>query len=252
MAAPPTPVDVFIPPGPDPESRVFVDAADPVVTATSFLQWDAAGVVGGILRVSLPNSSMLNAFALKCRMDRSPAGLIAARPINPLTLRLTAGAWSRLLTGVRDHGLANAAPVLRDDLHEYIKAKVPLVIIMAPEWSPAPAFTLNVGAAAVRAAAARINFLGLATIAQLEITSGAAAAVAPWAAICRLAGAMGPVGTQAARLEQTALVQSVADTIKTHATGGVLDATLAANLKSNLLRANCRSRCGPEAPPPRS
>ena len=112
MAAPPTPVDVFIPPGPDPESRVFVDAADPVVIATSFLQWDAAGVVGGMLRVSLPNSSMLNAFALKCRMDRSPAGLIAARPINPLTLRLTAGAWSRLLTGVRDHGLANAAPTL--------------------------------------------------------------------------------------------------------------------------------------------
>ena len=112
-----------------------------------------------------------------------------------------------------------------------------VVIIGAVDWSPAPAFTPNAGNAAARAASAKIRFLGLADIKTLECTTGALATAAPWTVICALAGAMGGVGTQAARLVETSRVQTVAETIRTHSVGGATDAALANNLRANVLRA---------------
>ena len=49
-AAPPPPVDVFIPPGPaPPEGPIFVNAADTLVTSLPWLQWGPAAMVGGAL-----------------------------------------------------------------------------------------------------------------------------------------------------------------------------------------------------------
>jgi hypothetical protein len=62
-------------------------------------------VVGGTTRMSLTQGEALSAFAIKCKLDRSPAALAAMAPIKyPLTMGLTASAalaWSRVLTAVR-------------------------------------------------------------------------------------------------------------------------------------------------------
>ena len=239
MAAIPAPVNVILPAGPiTTESPILVDANDDIVRCLPWLNWAPAPAVGGVPRVSLALSEALCAFAIKCKLDRSPANMAALAPINCLTLRFTAAAWSRILTAVRDGGLANQVTILiLDELHSYIKSNVPIIPIMAADWQPAT--PLGVGAnAAQRAASARVRFLALASVSALEAQTGILATAAPWMAICKLAGAMGGVSTQAARLEETSTVQSVAEILRSYSTGGATDAALAFNLRSNVTRAN--------------
>ena len=54
MAAAAPPVNVIIPAGPPtPDSRIFVDANDNVVTKLSFLEWQPEAAAGGVPRMSL-------------------------------------------------------------------------------------------------------------------------------------------------------------------------------------------------------
>ena len=90
---------VHIPAGPAPaEAPIHLDVNDALVAALPWLPWDPAPAAGGVPRVSLDLSGALSAFAIKCSLDRSPAAMAAFAPINMLTLRLSANAWSRLLT----------------------------------------------------------------------------------------------------------------------------------------------------------
>ena len=213
-----------------------MDANDIVVTQLPWLDWGPVAAVGGVPCVSLDLSQALAAFAIKCKLDRAPANLAAARPINCLTLRLNAAAWSRVLTAVRDYGFAGKTLRLIEELHAYIRSDVPLINITAADWMPAPA--LGVGATvAARAASARIRFLSLASVASLEAQTGVLSTAAPWTAICKLVGALGGVSLQAPRLEETSTVQSVAEIVRAHSTGGTTDAALAFNLRSNVMRA---------------
>ena len=156
MAAPPPPVDVFIPPAPAaPEAPLFVDAADAIVTSLPWLPWGPAAMVAGVQRVSIANSEALKAFAVKCKLDRSPPAVAAMAPLNPLTLKMGAGAWSRILTAVRDNGLANLTLAVVEELHTYIRDKVPIVILGAADWAPAPA--LGAGNKAAQRAASFVR-----------------------------------------------------------------------------------------------
>ena len=237
MAAVALPVNVILPAGPITDlAPILLDANDPVVTQTPWLDWEPAAAAGGLPRVSLPLSQAFAAFAIKCKLDRSPANMAAARPINGLTIRLNAVAWSRVLTAVRDNGLAGKTLRILEELHAHIRSDVPITTITAADWSPAPA--LGVGAnAADRAASAQIRFLSLASVAALEAQTGVLATAAPWTAICKLVGAMGGVSTQASRLVETSMIQSVAEVVRTHSSGGGTDAALSFNLRSNLMRA---------------
>ena len=232
------PVDVHIPAGPAPaKAPIHLDASDALVTALPWLQWDPAPAAGGVPRVSLDLSVALSAFAIKCSLDRSPAAMAALAPINILTLRLSANAWSRLLTAVRDSGLLARTIAVLDELHAYIRESVPIVIIGAVDWQPAPPLAIGMGNAAARAAATRIRFLGLANIAHLEVTAGALAGSAPWAIIGELSGAFGPVSTEATRRVETSHVQSVGELLRSQSSGGATDAALAFNLRSSVTRA---------------
>jgi hypothetical protein len=163
MAAP---VNVVIPAGAAPDNPIFVDANDAVVTGLPWLPWELAAAMGGLPRVSIKLSEALAAFAVKCKLSRTPADMVAMGPIDPLTLKLTAGAWSRILTAVRDSGLALLTIHVVGQLHDYIKANVPVVPIAAADWQAAAPLVVG-GNAAARAAATR--FLGLANIGSLEV-----------------------------------------------------------------------------------
>jgi hypothetical protein len=236
MIANSTDVDVVLPAGAQPDKPILVDSSSPIVTRLPFLNWVAAGTVGGIQRSSLSNSEAMAAFAIKCRLDRTPAELAAANIINPLTIGLTDAAWSRLLTEIRDCGFLSINITIMEQLHAYIKSKVTTAILGAIDWAPAPPFTAG-NSAPARVASSNIRYLGLANVAGLEIQTGALAATAPWAALCRLVGAIGDVGTQAARMAETSDVQAIASFIRAHGGGGNTDAALAHNLRSDLLRA---------------
>ena len=73
MAAPNPPVNVHIPAGPaTPDSRIYVDAGDDIVSMLPWLAWDPSPAMGVMPRVSLTNDKALAAFAIKCQLDKSP------------------------------------------------------------------------------------------------------------------------------------------------------------------------------------
>ena len=235
------PVDVFVPAGAIADAPIYVDENDEIISRLPWLPWGPPGLIAGMQRRSLTHSEAMAAFAIKCKLDRSPASIVAAQGINPITIKLTTMAWSRILTQVRDNGLRATTIHLKEELHEYIRAKVPIVIIgavPANDWDANPALTIPGAAGAARTAALRIRYLGLANVDALEIKEGALANVAPWTALCQLIGAIGNVGTPASRTQETAKVQTVSETIRTNSTDGNTDAVLAANLRSTIMRAS--------------
>ena len=146
-----------------------MDANDILVGSLPFLDWQPSAPIGGTPMVTLTNSEAVAAFAIKCKLDRSPAAMPAHGPINPLTTKMTAAAWSRILTTVRDSGLVRRTVRNREELHLYIREDVPIVIIGGADWAAAPPLNLAGGNAAARAAAARIRFINLASVSNLEI-----------------------------------------------------------------------------------
>jgi hypothetical protein len=67
MAAP---VNVMVPAGSTPDSPIFVNANDAVVTGLPWLPWDPAAAMGGLPRVSIKHSEALASFAIKCKLAR--------------------------------------------------------------------------------------------------------------------------------------------------------------------------------------
>jgi len=169
--------------------------------------------------------------------------MAAAIPaVNLLTINLNDAAWARVLTAVRDGGLALAAPVTLAALHDYIRGIVlpvgaadPFVIHPA-DWALMPAWAQ--GTPAQRPVLARVRFLSLANIISLEVTSRPLSTTAPWTLVAKVIGALGPVGTQAARALEASQLQTTAANIRRHSVGGAEDGALAGSLRSDLLRAS--------------
>ena len=220
-------------------SPISISATDPVATVTaSFLDWQPAPAVGGVNQVSLKHSEMMLAFAIRCKLARTPADTTALAPVNPLTLRMNAAAWGRILTRMNADGLAAATVDSLPKLHDFIRG-LPAhadYTISAPDWQLFPTWAAGTNAAQ-RLSLGRVRFLHLANAGTLEIASGPLATSAPWTAICKLIGAIGDVGTQATRMIEASCVQSTAETIRTQSVGGQTGGALAHNLRSNLMRA---------------
>ena len=188
----------MVPAGPAlPTSPILVDANDPIVTGLGWLGWNAAGIHGGLPRMSLTHGEAMTAFAIKVKLDRNPAVLAAAAPINMLTIRMVPALWSRLLSAIRDNGMAGKTISVMEELHSYIRDCVPLILVGLLDWAPAPPLAAGANVPA-RVASANIKFLGMASVAQLEVQSGRLATTAPWTVICKLAGAIGGVSTRRA------------------------------------------------------
>ena len=238
MAAPNPPlppVNVVIPPGPaQAEAPIYVDANDEVVALLQLLNWQPAPAVGGIPRVSLTHSEAMVAFAVKLQLDKSPAVVAALAAAGPLTFKFTAGMWSKLLTEVRESGLRNRTIAILEHLHEYIADCVQVFVVAAVDCALSPPLAVG-GNAAARAASAAIRFLGMARVEALEITDGTLANSMPFYVIAKLAGVLGGVHTQAARLVETSDVQAAAGHLRAGAPAGANDSALARGLRSNIL-----------------
>ena len=227
--------------GPVETRPLSLPANDPVVTSTmAILGWQPAPNVGGVPQMSLVLSEMLAAFSIRCKISRNPADVLAAAPINILTLNLQPAAWGRILLCIRNAGLGLALPKTLAMLHEFIRAIVVPAgapdpfLLSAPDWAPLPAWAA--GPPALRPALARVRFLSLAPVLLLEVTSGPLALSAAWANVARLAGAIGPASSQAARAVETSQIQVTAASIRRHSTGGGDDGSLALGLRSTLQR----------------
>lgn len=239
MAAP-VPVTVNIPVPAAPDSPIHLSANDALVAALPWMPWGVAPAIGGVPQVTLCLHEAVAAFLIRCTLSKAPAAVASYNPVNVMTFKLTAATWAPILTAIRDGGLAALTVSCREELHEYIRglpAQVPNPFELDQHsWALFPAL-MGGGNAAQRPLIKNIRYLSLAKISQLEITHGALAAYAPFTVICMLVGAIGPVGTNVARLLEASSIQSIAETIRDHSTGGKLDGALAHNLRATMLGA---------------
>ena len=107
MAALAPPIAVVIPPllvGPD--VPVQLDANEPMVLATPCIGWQPTpAVVGVAAQVEAPTCRMLRCFIARCGFAQDPATHAFARNNDLFGFVLTAAAWTRILTELRDSGL---------------------------------------------------------------------------------------------------------------------------------------------------
>lgn len=259
---------------------VAIPANHPLVLGTPFLGWAAAtgAAAGGIALVTLSTGQMLAAFGARLSCAKSPADVPAADKVNPLTLGLTGAAWTRVLNEYLSSGLLNVGVASRSELTarlSLLTITVPQNLhISAVDWQlgedtvgtpgvpgvaavpavlPAPAVGRRgrrgyrpaaAGAPAVPAVPAvpgqppldpSLSFLTLTHIFELEIEGPT-----PWGALSYLAGALGPVLTQAERNRPGSQAQFVARALAAGAhrhfgTSADDDHSLANNLRDYLL-----------------
>ena len=246
----PVPLVVTLPAGPAiAEDPLLLPAAHPLVAATARLDWQPAPAVAGMPpQVSAPLYQVVYAFGARCKTSPAPADQAAARNASVFTLRLTGGAWSRILFQLHASGLGldpTAPPYvtvahIRDAVSKLTLTNPLDMLVVAADWAPSPGLAAPGGAGAgpvrLRRHLAEIAFLRV-DIPSLEIRTGPRATNAPWAAISLLAGALGPVGTNAARLAgyPTSTATVAAAELRGTSTAG--DAVLSSALRQTLVGA---------------
>lgn len=263
-----------------PQQPASIPANHPLALSTSFLGWAAVpgGGAGGGALVSLNAGQMLTAFGARLSCAKAPADIPAADRVNPLTIGLSGAAWSRVLNEYITSGLLNATMTSRAELNARLSSisitNPQNLHVSASDWQlgedttsapgapgtaavPATAPTPAVGrrgrrgyrpatpgnpaipvvpAVAGRAALdPALNFLTLAHIFELECEG-----TTPWSAIAFLAGALGPVHTQAERNRPGSQAQFVARALAAGAhrhfgTTAGDDHSLSSNLRDYLL-----------------
>ena len=218
--APPNALVVFCPAGASPEHPVVLAANDRVVTRTAFLDWadaPAVGVGAGSARKQLTTSQALRAFGRRLRFTQ----VAAQRPVvmpGVLEIAFTGAAWSKYLGELLASGLLLAN---FDSLHTLEVAIDGLTIVSIANLTVVAA-DLQLGeSTAALAAAGPVGQRQRAGVAAISAGPGRAAlhpqldlldtanlsiasleerhAVAPWASVCFLCGALGPCLTQASR-----------------------------------------------------
>ena len=72
MAAPA--IRVYAPVVPDPRKPVLLEANEPLVLATAFLEWTPVTAAGGVpARMAMTNRQMIVAFGRRCSLAKTPA-----------------------------------------------------------------------------------------------------------------------------------------------------------------------------------
>lgn len=217
-------------------SPVAIEAQHALALRTPFLPWAHFPVVGPApARCSLATFQMAKAFGARCRISSSAPARQAAERVNLLTFRLSADAWSRILSCYVDSGLLAES---FSDLSSLSTALTRLQLlnehdleIEAADWEPGERFALPQNAPPQHALAP-LSYLESATVALLQ---NDAEPNQPWGLLCDLVGALGPCLTQAARARPTSSVQLVAQRLRAHVGGAsVSDGAAALGLKDAL------------------
>lgn len=104
---------------------VVLAPVEVVVQSTPCLEWTAnAPAAGGAAQVALPHWKMLRAFIARCSFANDPATFAMVSATSILEFVLGGGAWSRVLSELRDSGLfARTFDKLRDLADAYCVAE---------------------------------------------------------------------------------------------------------------------------------
>ena len=144
-------VQVILPPGNLTKfATIELLANEELVTNTSFAPWaPVAAAAGAQARVSLSFFQFARLFLSRCDISPAAADVAAAAAVPVWRVRLSAAAWSRILTELKASGYA-AQPLssLRESdrqLLSIIPTTPANLLLVAADWLPAEAFTIPAG-----------------------------------------------------------------------------------------------------------
>lgn len=218
---------------------VGIPAATGLVARLTFVRWLPQAVgPDGVNRVAIASCHLMRLFISRCRIGPSVADRQAASQMNVFAGRLSADAWSRILSALVDNGLLEK-PCHSLELFEQSLADLAIVdesplLLLASDWAPADALVLPNAAANqdLYDRLAYIRFLSLASISFLEDTTKPNQSLRSFG---YLAGAVGPCFSQAAREDELAPMHFLIQQLRDHVCGrGVPDGQAAFGLKRML------------------
>ena len=248
MAAAP-PVVVTSPQGNPSDSPIHFSAnADIVASLSPIIEFgvgppDAAGNP----QVELKQCLAVETLVPKATISKVPIDLTASQARNPLTMALTDGTWSRIITELTASGLF--AVVYSSVLEWYEALKTTALItpsnmqLAAGDWRNITPWSAPAGVH--HDAYARLRFLTLISPDSLEDPTSPL----PLARLCRLVAALGACHSQAARREEMGGCQLTAELLRTHIGRGTAlsDGALASRVGDVLaiatLPPSLQSRC---------
>lgn len=217
-------------------SPVAIEAQHALALRTSFLPWEPfPAAQQGPARCALATFQMTKIFGFRCKIAETVRARQAAEDVNLLNFRLSADAWSRVLSCYVDSGLLGENFFDMSSLLEAI-TRLQLINdndleITEADWEPGEPFAVPANAPP-QPALAPLAYLENATVALLQDETDP---VKPWGLMCDLIGALGPCLTQAARARVTSSVQLVAQRLRSHLGGAsVSDGAAALGLKDAL------------------
>lgn len=207
-----------------------------LVARLSFVRW-LPPVTGpdGVNWVAIASCHMMRLFLSRCQVGPSAADRQAAGLASVFTGRLSADAWSRILSTLVDNGLLNQ-PCHTLDLLEQSLANLTVVDstpfqLLATDWVPADALVVPAAGAdqELHDRMAYLRFLNLASVAFLEDKGRS---TQPLLAFSYLAGAVGPCYSQPARENELSPMHFIIQRLRDHVCArAVPDAQAAFGLK---------------------
>lgn len=205
---------------PSAENSIYLNADAPLVSNLTFVEFaPAPNGPAGEPRVELTLRVLARLFLPRCRIGFSEEDRQAARTRSALTLRLVADAWTRIVTEYAASGLFDSVirtlPLWDRAISSAIIINPTNLELLAADWAPASPFSIPTSNAAAharrRAVMQQLSFIHGASVAALCDPHSTNLPMLP---LALLTGAIGSVGTDAARAENGGHLALVAETLR--------------------------------------
>lgn len=199
---------------------VAVPSNSLVVIRTPFARWQATPPApDGIARMALASCQMSRIFLGKCCVGPALGDRAAASQAHPFTARLTADAWSRILSALLDGGLFTETYQMWDPFERALAAleiaNPDALHLVAADWAFADALVVPpaVQDQDLHDRMAYLRFLTFGTVTFLEDLSEPSK---PLEKFSCLVGALGPCFAQPSRENEMAPLHFVAQQLRDH------------------------------------
>lgn len=203
------------------DGAIWTDAAHPLVAHTACLGWKTIPSVLGQTAsdAQLTSAQAVSSFLSRCFVEDTPQSKAAAARAHILNFRLSATAWSRILSVYLDSGILTQScadlPSFRKVVSSIVFTRPQDLALLHTDWNLGEDFVIPTGNANAeveeREILSPLRFFSLASVVRLEVEAHPTSRLN---VLTSLVGAAGPCLTQASRIDETASLHFVSHHIR--------------------------------------
>lgn len=219
------------------DGAIWIDADHALVKHTACLGWKTVPSVQGNTASDavLTSAQAVSSFLARCFVEDTPQSRAAADNVHPLNFRLSATAWSRILSAYLDSGLLDHPcpdlPSFRKALFGLALVRPQDLAITHADWNLGEALNIPAGDTPAEVEAREIlsplRFLSLAPVTRLE---NPIQALPRFGLLVHLIGALGPCLTNDVRQDETAPIHFVVHCLRQAVGPSMRDGAMAFHL----------------------